>query len=157
MSHGPRQARSNDDLLSTSYGDHMNEIVLIERELELLHMSRVDNPYLQVLSSQDGLDRDYDSPEPVAAAAAAATLAASPTRSHGGCAGGARTPMVLEEIHSHLVRSPPPVSWPATTGSPRSTGTFSPDSGAEMTMSRYVEYCHSIIFISAHIVVYRKL
>ena len=46
-----RQAKSNEDLLAaTSYGDHMNEIVLIERELELLHMSRVDNPYLQVLS-----------------------------------------------------------------------------------------------------------
>ena len=38
---GPRQAKSSEDLLagSSSY-DHMNEIVLIERELELLHMSR---------------------------------------------------------------------------------------------------------------------
>ena len=86
----------------------------------MLHISRADNPYLQVLSSQDNLDRDEGdsslilSPEPLS----------SPSRSCGG-----RTPLMLEEIHSHLVRSPPPVSWPL---SPRSNGTFSPDSGSEM-------------------------
>ncbi len=50
----------------------------------------------------------------------------SPTRS---C-----DPLVLEEVHSHLVRSPPPVNWPESDRgcsfplSPRSCGTFSPDS-----------------------------
>ena len=52
-----RQAKSNEDLLGYS-SDHMNDIVLVEKELELLHISRTDNPYLQVLSSQDHLDRD---------------------------------------------------------------------------------------------------
>ena len=37
---------------------------------------------------------------------------------------------MLEEIHTHLVRSPPPVTWPPV--SPRSsTGPFSPDSGSD--------------------------
>ena len=37
----------------------INDIVLMEHELELLHISRQDNPYLQLLtSSQDNLDRD---------------------------------------------------------------------------------------------------
>ena len=40
----------------------------------------------------------------------------------------------LTEIHARLVRSPPPICWPV---SPRSNGTFSPD-------SRYAYYC--IIF-----------
>ena len=31
----------------------------------------------------------------------------------------------LTEIHARLVRSPPPICWPV---SPRSNGTFSPDS-----------------------------
>ena len=37
----------------------------------------------------------------------------------------------LTEIHARLVRSPPPICWPV---SPRSNGTFSPD-------SRYAYYC----------------
>ena len=37
---------------------------------------------------------------------------------------------MLEEIHSHLIRSPPPITWPEV--SPRgSAGLFSPDSGSE--------------------------
>lgn len=44
----------------------------------------------------------------------------SPTRSYVGS-----KDYSLSEIHTHLVRSPPPVSWPM---SPRSNGTFSPDS-----------------------------
>ena len=37
---------------------------------------------------------------------------------------------MLEEIHTHLVRSPPPVAWPPV--SPRSSaGPFSPDSGSD--------------------------
>ena len=36
----------------------MSDIVLLEHELEMLHISRQDNPYLQLLTSQDNLDRD---------------------------------------------------------------------------------------------------
>lgn len=37
---------------------------------------------------------------------------------------------MLEEIHSHLIRSPPPITWPPL--SPReSAGAFSPDSGSD--------------------------
>ena len=36
----------------------INDIVLLEHELELLHISRQDNPYLQLLTSQDNLDKD---------------------------------------------------------------------------------------------------
>lgn len=48
----------------------------------------------------------------------------SPTRSYGG-----GKEYSLSEIHSHLIRSPPPISWPQ---SPRSNGTFSPDSSDGM-------------------------
>ena len=44
--------------------------------------------------------------------------------------GGTTTPLMLEDIHTHLVRSPPPVAWPPL--SPRSlAGPFSPDSGSD--------------------------
>ena len=44
--------------------------------------------------------------------------------------GGMGSPLMLEEIHTHLVRSPPPVTWPPV--SPRSSaGPFSPDSGSD--------------------------
>ena len=37
----------------------INDIVILEHELELLHISRQDNPYLQLLTtSQDNLDKD---------------------------------------------------------------------------------------------------
>ena len=40
-------------------GPLLSDIVLLEHELELLHISRQDNPYLQLLSSsQDNLDTD---------------------------------------------------------------------------------------------------
>ena len=43
----------------------------------------------------------------------------------------------LTEIHARLVRSPPPICWPV---SPRSNGTFSPD-------SRYV-IVYSVLFLN---------
>ena len=39
-------------------GPLISDIVLLEHELELLHISRQDNPYLQLLTSQDNLDKD---------------------------------------------------------------------------------------------------
>ncbi len=92
-------------------------------ELEALHLSRTDNPYLQVLSSQDNLDQNppqLDVMEKSSSTVLMSPDSISPTRSYAGS-----KEYSLTEIHSHLVRSPPPVSWPM---SPRSNGTFSPDS-----------------------------
>ena len=59
--------------------------------------------------------------------------------------GGGTTPLMLEEIHSHLVRSPPPITWPPL--SPRgSAGPFSPDSGSDgndFESSRHHRMCNS--------------
>ena len=86
----------------------------VDTEMEALHISRTDNPYIQVLSSQDHLDQAAES------SVVMSPDSISPTRSY-----EATKEYSLSEIHSHLVRSPPPVSWPL---SPRSNGTFSPDS-----------------------------
>ena len=86
-----------------------------DTEMEALHISRTDNPYIQVLSSQDHLDCQAES------SVVMSPDSISPTRSYA----GNLKEYSLSEIHSHLVRSPPPVSWPM---SPRSNGTFSPDS-----------------------------
>ena len=49
---------------------------------------------------------------------------------------------MLEEIHSHLVRSPPPIAWPPI--SPRSSaGPFSPDS--ESDNNDYENKCNNRI------------
>ena len=87
-----------------------------DTEMEALHISRTDNPYIQVLSSQDHLDCQAES------SVVMSPDSISPTRSY---EAGNLKEYSLSEIHSHLVRSPPPVSWPM---SPRSNGTFSPDS-----------------------------
>ena len=93
---------------------------------------------LQVLSSQDNLDSGIDS------SVVMSPDSISPTRSY---AGGKE--LSLSEIHTHLVRSPPPVTWPwppsppggggggqmnQSSLSPRSNGTFSPDSSDGMEM-----------------------
>ena len=106
----------------------------VKSELEALHLSRTDNPYLEILSSQDNLDQSC-TPVPIIAPNLEATTekqssmvlmspeSISPTRSYAGS-----KEYSLSEIHSHLVRSPPPITWPL---SPRSNGTFSPDSRYE--------------------------
>lgn len=146
----------------------MSDIVLLEHELELLHISRQDNPYLQLLTSQDNLDKDYADSSTFSPTSS--TFSPEPPRSPGNrssyggmgmytslhlhhfnklsklyllreykymitlnsyiVGGGTTTPLMLEDIHSHLVRSPPPVAWPPL--SPRSlAGPFSPDSGSD--------------------------
>ena len=119
-------------------------------EIEALHLSRQDNPFIQKVSaSQDNLD-----------SMAAAEAAAAPPRGLSGffkrCGSQSAVstsqslmspeppysptrscdPLALEEVHSHLVRSPPPVTWPerAFPLSPRSNGTFSPDSSDGMEL-----------------------
>ena len=52
--------KTNDEFENgdTNQDAMINDIVLLEHELELLHISRQDNPYLQLLTSQDNLDKD---------------------------------------------------------------------------------------------------
>jgi len=104
-----------------------SNINTVNSELEALHLSRTDNPYLEVLSSQDNLDQSSSYTPPIIApleveksSVMMSPESISPTRSYAGS-----KEYSLSEIHSHLVRSPPPVTWPL---SPRSNGTFSPDS-----------------------------
>ena len=90
---------------------------------------RVDNPYIQMLSSQDNLDGGPRSPS---------TSLQSPPSDH------STFSPTLSEVHAHLVRSPPPISWPIQPQerpryypvSPRSTGTFSPDSSDGLELVR---------------------
>ena len=73
-----------------------------------------------MLSSQDNLDGGPRSPSASLQSPPSDHSTFSPT---------------LSEVHAHLIRSPPPISWPMQAHerryypvSPRSTGTFSPDS-----------------------------
>ena len=86
----------------------------------IIFFPRVDNPYIQMLSSQDNLDGGPRSPSASLQSPPSDHSTFSPT---------------LSEVHAHLIRSPPPISWPMQAHerryypvSPRSTGTFSPDS-----------------------------
>ena len=76
----------------------------IEAEMENLHLSRRDNPYL---SSCEALD-DY-----------ADDTSLSPTpgspRQHDSISPETFSPESITELHAHLIRSPPPVHWPAKT------------------------------------------
>jgi hypothetical protein len=102
--------------------------LMLYSELEALHLSRQDNPYLQKVCSQENLIEEADRPrsrfgsQSCSRSLFSPDLNLSPTAS---C-----DPLSLAELHMHLVRSPPPVSWPTSARpmSPRSTGTFSPDS-----------------------------
>ena len=90
----------------------------INTELEALHLSRTDNPYIEILSSQDNLDQSSSYlPQNIMAPPMSETEKSSsvmmspesisPTRSYAGS-----KEYSLSEIHSHLVRSPPPINWP---------------------------------------------
>ena len=52
------QSENRTDMDDENTEPLMSDIVLLEHELEMLHISRQDNPYLQLLTSQDNLDRD---------------------------------------------------------------------------------------------------
>ena len=91
-----------------------SNINTVNSELEALHLSRTDNPYLEVLSSQDNLDQSSSYTPPIIApleveksSVMMSPESISPTRSYAGS-----KEYSLSEIHSHLVRSPPPITWP---------------------------------------------
>ena len=84
----------------------------IEEEIENLHLSRRDNPYL---SSCEALDdccgEEASLSPPVPGSPPDSSEAVSPPSYQS-----------IVELHSHLVRSPPPVHWPDSRA-------FSPESG----------------------------
>ncbi|KAG8224566.1 hypothetical protein J437_LFUL002170 [Ladona fulva] len=79
----------------------------IDQDMEALRLSRQDNPFLQVLASRESLADCADEIE-----SDATTLMSQDglTRSMGGL--DDEDPLTLPEIHEHLIRSPPPTSWP---------------------------------------------
>ena len=96
-----------------------NQELNINTELEALHLSRTDNPYIEILSSQDNLDQSSSnlpsshimaplmSETEKSSSVMMSPESISPTRSYAGS-----KEYSLSEIHSHLVRSPPPITWP---------------------------------------------
>jgi len=115
----PEVNKDHDDEEIDQYlesGPQLSDLAFVDSELEALHISRTDNPYLEILSSQDHLDNPGDNTNR-SSAVMSPDESISPTNSG--------KEYSLTEIHAHLVRSPPPICWPV---SPRSNGTFSPDS-----------------------------
>ena len=99
----------------------------IEEEMENLHLSRRDNPYLSSCEALDDMaDCEQDNSPRLSVSPPAAAIV---------------SPHNVVELHSHLVRSPPPVHWPgraADCGDWAERG-ISPESECERSRSRSVE------------------
>ncbi|XP_031843163.1 uncharacterized protein LOC116431611 isoform X2 [Nomia melanderi] len=74
----------------------------IDQDMEALRLSRQDNPFLQVLASRESLVESIEESESDDAILMSQEL-------------GDADPLTLAQVHEHLVRSPPPASWPHTT------------------------------------------
>ncbi|XP_076631489.1 uncharacterized protein LOC143346846 [Colletes latitarsis] len=74
----------------------------IDQDMEALRLSRQDNPFLQVLASRESLVESIEESESDDAILMSHEL-------------GDADPLTLAQVHEHLVRSPPPASWPHTT------------------------------------------
>ncbi|XP_012281366.1 uncharacterized protein LOC105700267 [Orussus abietinus] len=73
----------------------------IDQDMEALRLSRQDNPFLQVLASRESLVESIEESESDVAILMSHEL-------------GEADPLTLAQVHEHLVRSPPPASWPHT-------------------------------------------
>ncbi|XP_043268621.1 uncharacterized protein [Venturia canescens] len=73
----------------------------IDQDMEALRLSRQDNPFLQVLASRESLVESIEESESDDAILMSQEL-------------GDADPLTLAQVHEHLVRSPPPASWPHT-------------------------------------------
>ena len=94
----------------------------IEEEMETLHLSRRDNPYLSSCEALDDCCGEEASLSP--------TVPGSPPDSSEAVSPPSYKSIV--ELHSHLVRSPPPVHWPVKVeegGDCGDSRAFSPESG----------------------------
>jgi len=77
----------------------------IEAEMESLHLSRRDNPYLSSCEALDDYGDDTSlSPTP-----------GSPKQNESISPPETFSPESITELHAHLIRSPPPVHWPEKT------------------------------------------
>ena len=59
----PEVNKDHDDEEIDQYlesGPQLSDLAFVDSELEALHISRTDNPYLEILSSQDHLDNPGD-------------------------------------------------------------------------------------------------
>lgn len=74
----------------------------IDQDMEALRLSRQDNPFLQVLASRESLFESIEESESDDAILMSQEL-------------GDKGPLTLAQVHEHLVRSPPPASWPHST------------------------------------------
>uniref|UniRef100_A0A8D9EIV7 Uncharacterized protein n=1 Tax=Cacopsylla melanoneura TaxID=428564 RepID=A0A8D9EIV7_9HEMI len=72
----------------------------LDTDMEALRMSRQDNPFLQLLASRESLANSMEELESDDVTLMSQEL------------GGDLDPLTLPEIHQHMVRSPPPTSWP---------------------------------------------
>ncbi|XP_011296987.1 uncharacterized protein [Fopius arisanus] len=77
----------------------------IDQDMEALRLSRQDNPFLQVLASRESLVESIEESESDDAILMSQEL-------------GDTDPLTLAQVHEHLVRSPPPASWPHTPAFP---------------------------------------
>ncbi|XP_012268957.2 uncharacterized protein LOC105693530 isoform X1 [Athalia rosae] len=73
----------------------------IDQDMEALRLSRQDNPFLQVLASRESLVESIEESESDDAILMSQEL-------------GDADPLTLAQVHEHLVRSPPPATWPHT-------------------------------------------
>ena len=81
----------------------------IEEEMENLHLSRRDNPYLSSCEALDDCCGEEGSLSPGLSSPRQSSLS-PPVSSEAVSPPSYQT---IVELHSHLVRSPPPVHWPA--------------------------------------------
>ncbi|KAI5705941.1 hypothetical protein M8J75_003280 [Diaphorina citri] len=72
----------------------------LDSDMQTLRMSRQDNPFLQLLASRESLANSVEENESDDVTLMSQEL------------GGELDPLTLPEIHQHMVRSPPPTSWP---------------------------------------------
>ena len=127
----------------------------IEAEMEDLHLSRRDNPYLSSCEALDDYGDDTSlSPTP-----------GSPRQHDSISPPETFSPESITELHAHLIRSPPPVHWPAKTiefessdwntpispSNRSSDRAFSPESGGgsdgmetERSYQSYSQRSHSV-------------
>ncbi|KAL2720397.1 uncharacterized protein V1478_010663 [Vespula squamosa] len=83
----------------------------IDQDMEAIRLSRQDNPYLQVLASRESLVESIGESE-----SDDANLMSQATTFVVEILELCDTdPLTLAQVHEHLVRSPPPASWPHST------------------------------------------
>ena len=147
MLYGTEQWRDNSPDRSTTPAGHLD----IEQEMENLHLSRRDNPYLSSCEALDDVGGEDTSLSPPLTSPRQSSL--SPPDSS-----DAMSPPSYNDIlalHSHLVRSPPPVHWPAkmesdvTDWRQSDSRALSPESGVgsdndNMMVSGHVTRCSTM-------------